>query len=360
MTIIPAGHDSVAGRADALAADVAREAIGAAPALEGPSGPADVGGAGAFAPSRYTAAASATTPPTPRPQTSLALLAGAPLAALPPRVVAVDAGGSQAPTGGDPGRVAAVGPVSVTPRIGAMATARRSAFQNSPAVCQRSVGLTATALARTSSTSSLTDAPSVRGVGRRSGLLDETASWMKSSPSSASRPMRASTTMSASANTSVHGPVDPCVRENCSGAPYAGVKLVTCPLVLAKAPAIFCASEATFAMPKSRSLTVASPRGSPMTKMFAGLTSRCATPFRWASASASDAGSSSCTVSAGVRRGRERPFSAAKTASSVAPSSHSRTMNGMRTPLSVSSIPMSRACTMAAVRAERSARMAPS
>ena len=62
--------------------------------------------------------------------------------------------------------------------------------------------------------------------------------------------------MSASANTSVHGPVAPCVRENCSGAPYAGVKLVTCPLVLVNEPAIFCASLTTFAMPKSRSFTV--------------------------------------------------------------------------------------------------------
>ena len=172
------------------------------------------------------------------------------------------------------------GDVSVMPRIGAIATARRSAFQNSPAVCHRSVGLTAIALAMTDSTESLTVAPSVRGVGRRSGFDEETASWMKSSPSSASRPVTVSTTMSASENTSVHGPVEPTVRVNCSGAPYAGVKLVTWPLVLVNVPAIFCASETTLAIPKSSSFTEASPRGSPRTNTLPGLMSRCAMPFR--------------------------------------------------------------------------------
>ena len=117
--------------------------------------------------------------------------------------------------------------------------------------------------------------------------------------------------MSASENTSVHGPVAPCVRENCSGAPYAGVKLVTWPLVLVNVPAIFCASDTTFAIPKSRSLTVASPRGSPRTKMLPGLMSRCATPLRCASASASAAGSSRCTASAARAKGRPRAFSSA-------------------------------------------------
>ena len=80
---------------------------------------------------------------------------------------------------------------------------------------------------------------------------------MKSSPSSGSRPVMTSTKTSASANTSVHGPVEPCARENCSGAPYAGVNEVTCPLVFANDPAIFCASWTTLAMPKSRIFTVA-------------------------------------------------------------------------------------------------------
>ena len=46
------------------------------------------------------------------------------------------------------------------------------------------------------------------------------------------------------------------------------MKLVTCPVVLLNVPAAFCMSPTTLAIPKSSSLTVASPRGSPMTKMF--------------------------------------------------------------------------------------------
>jgi hypothetical protein len=62
-------------------------------------------------------------------------------------------------------------------RIGAIASACRIAAQNSPAVCQRSAGLVATAFLSAASTSSLTSAPSVRGVGRRSGFAEATASW---------------------------------------------------------------------------------------------------------------------------------------------------------------------------------------
>jgi hypothetical protein len=215
---------------------------------------------------------------------------------------------------------------SVIPRIGSRRRAWRSAFQNSPADCQREVGLMATACAKTASTSSLTAAPSVRGVGLRSVLAAATASCRKSSPSRGSLPERSSAMMSARENTSVHGPVAPCVRENCSGAPYAGVKLVTCPLVLLNEPAIFCASVTTFAMPKSSSFTVQSPRGSPRTKTFPGLMSRCAMPLRCASASASAAGSSNRTASTTVRGESLRVFSSSITASSVAPSSHSRTM----------------------------------
>src|SRR5438046_2961518 len=100
------------------------------------------------------------------------------------------------------------------------------------------------------STASETTAPRARGVGRAVGFDEAKASCMKSSPSSGSRPVRTSTATSASANTSVHGPVAPCVRVNCSGAPYAGVNDVTWPLVLANEPAIFCASCTTLAMPK--------------------------------------------------------------------------------------------------------------
>ena len=134
--------------------------------------------------------------------------------------------------------------------------------------------------------------------------------------------------MRESANTSVHGPVDPWVRENCSGAPYAGVKLVTCPLVLANPPAIFCASLTTFAIPKSSSLTEHSPRGSPTTKTLPGLTSLWAMPFRCAKARASAAGSEQVRQSPVSVRGRGtlRAFSSAITASSVEPSGHSRTM----------------------------------
>ena len=52
-----------------------------------------------------------------------------------------------------------------------------------------------------------------------------------------SLPVTSSMKMSASANTSVHGPVAPCERENCSGAPYAGVNDVTLPCVCANEPA---------------------------------------------------------------------------------------------------------------------------
>jgi hypothetical protein len=45
-------------------------------------------------------------------------------------------------------------------------------------------------------------------------------SWRKSAPSSEGAPPRiTSTAMSAIAKTSVHGPVEPCERLNCSGAP---------------------------------------------------------------------------------------------------------------------------------------------
>ena len=81
------------------------------------------------------------------------------------------------------------------------------------------------------------------------------------------------------------------------------MKLVTCPLVFVNEPAIFCASLTTFAMPKSSSFTVQSPRGSPRTKTLPGLTSRWAIPLRCASASASAAGSSRWTISAIVRSG---------------------------------------------------------
>lgn len=117
-----------------------------------------------------------------------------------------------------------------------------------------------TALAKTASTSSVTVAPRPRGVGRRDGFADETASCKKSSPSRGSRPVTISATMSASEKTSVQGPVEPWVLVNCSGAPYAGVKLVTCPLVLVNNPAIFWASLTTFAMPKSSSFTLFAAR----------------------------------------------------------------------------------------------------
>ena len=108
-------------------------------------------------------------------------------------------------------------------------------------------------------------------------------------------------------------------------------------------------------MPKSRSFTVQSPRGSPMTNTFPGFTSRWAIPLRCASASASAAGSRRWSASGIVRMGRPRAFSSAITCSSDPPSSHSRTMYGMTSPDGPVSVPMSRACTIAALRAERSA-----
>ena len=106
-----------------------------------------------------------------------------------------------------------------------------------PPVCQRSAGLTASALANTASTSSLTVAPSVRGVGRRSGFADgdgelhEVVALERLAPGEHldEDERRARTRRST-------GPSTPCVRENCSGAPYAGVKLVTWPLVLVNVP----------------------------------------------------------------------------------------------------------------------------
>ncbi len=191
-------------------------------------------------PNTYAPPATATSAPTPRAAKRPALLdAGAPSIEVAERdtegavagpvwrasncgTVAPDAiGGAPASCapGTEPPGTAGEGEVSVMPRIGAMATASRRAFQKSAPVCHRSAGFTETALASTASTGSLTVAPRARGVGRRSAFPDETASCKKSSPSSASRPVSTSTTMSAIANTSVHGPVDPCARENCSGAP---------------------------------------------------------------------------------------------------------------------------------------------
>ncbi len=153
----------------------------------------------------------------------------------------------------------------------------------------------------------------------------------------------------------------PFARENCSGAPYAGVNDVICPDVFAKEPAIFCASCTTLAIPKSRIFTVAEgERGSPRTKMFAGFTSRCAIPFVCASESASAAGSSRRIVSVTPRGGSPAAFSFWRIDSSVSPSSHSRTMYGTFSPRGVLSIPTSRAWTMAADRSDRSASSAPS
>ena len=137
----------------------------------------------------------------------------------------------------------------------------------------RSEGSTVTARAKTASTSA--DLVFLRRAsdGRSSPRVDAAPSSSMVSPASGARPLTSSRSTSASANTSVHGPVVPIARENCSGAPYAGVNAVNTPVFL-KAPASRTSST-TFAMPKSRSLTTASgPRASPTTKTFAGFTSR--------------------------------------------------------------------------------------
>jgi hypothetical protein len=86
--------------------------------------------------------------------------------------------------------------------------------------CQRSTTFSATAFLNTASTSSLTSIPYSRGVGRRSGFCDANASCMNCWPPSVGAPPRITSSItSAIWNTSVHGPVAPYVRSNCSGEP---------------------------------------------------------------------------------------------------------------------------------------------
>ena len=138
------------------------------------------------------------------------------------------AGGGAAPVTRDGGEATdmamgrgMVPPVVAPCQVGASGkTECISADQNWPMVAKRSAGATASAVAKTRSTASGTSTPRARGVGRREGSRLATASCMKSLPSSAARPpRRISTRISAMAKTSVHGPVAPCERLNCSGAP---------------------------------------------------------------------------------------------------------------------------------------------
>ncbi|MFT3768803.1 MAG: hypothetical protein QM820_25440 [Minicystis sp.] len=82
----------------------------------------------------------------------------------------------------------------------------------------------------------MTWTPNERGVGRRAGSRLAKAICMKSSASMAARPRITSTRISAMAKTSVHGPVAPCERLNCSGAPYCGVnEVISLPVCAAAA-----------------------------------------------------------------------------------------------------------------------------
>ena len=118
----------------------------------------------------------------------------------------------------------------------------RTACQNSPAVANRSVGLDRERLFKTASSASLVDTPNAprRGPAVRIGgghaELDEVVAVERGTADAAAR-----SKMSASAKTSVHGPVAPCVRLNCSGAPYAGVNDVTRPAGLRERPLLGCA-----------------------------------------------------------------------------------------------------------------------
>jgi hypothetical protein len=87
--------------------------------------------------------------------------------------------------------------------------AASSASQNFPQSAKRSRGSTASACFSTFSMASGAATPKAARVGRCSGSADWTNSCAASEPSSATRPVTASTSTRASANTSVHGPVAP-------------------------------------------------------------------------------------------------------------------------------------------------------
>ena len=120
--------------------------------------------------------------------------------------------------------------------------------------------------------------------------------------------MTISTTMSASENTSVHGPVAPCVRENCSGAPYAGREARDLAAGLGERPRHLLRVVARPWRCRSRAASRCSRRADRRARRCCpGLTSRWAMPLRCASASASAAGSSRRTASVGSSAAAQPP-----------------------------------------------------